>query len=246
MTGPIIAVTAWRRALATGLGAQTDLYTLGGEYADSIQAAGGIPLLVPDVVDPDVPALLARVDGVLLSGGQDVASGARDSTEHAILAEAQRIGMPVFGICRGLQLLNVHRGGTLVADLPHTPDHPAVGSGEERLSRHRIVDGAGWVADSLPDDGVVNSIHHQAIDRLGAGLAIAARAEDGTVEAVAGTDTSRFLRAVQWHPEKMPGVEGRAHATRLLAPFIAAADDYRRRAATAPRVPSTSTDKEFV
>ncbi|MFF2053099.1 gamma-glutamyl-gamma-aminobutyrate hydrolase family protein [Leifsonia sp. NPDC058194] len=240
MTGPIIAVTVWRRALATGLGAQTDLYTLGGEYADSVQAAGGIPLLVPDVVEPDAAALLGRVDGLLLSGGQDVAQGARDSTERALLAEAQRIGMPVFGICRGLQIVNVHRGGTLVDDLPHTQDHPAVGNGEERLSRHRIVDAAGWVADSLPADGIVNSIHHQAIDRLGAGLAVAARADDGTIEAVAGTDTSRFLRAVQWHPEKMPGVDGRAHATRLLAPFIAAADAYRRRTASIP------PRKEFV
>ncbi|UAJ78700.1 gamma-glutamyl-gamma-aminobutyrate hydrolase family protein [Leifsonia sp. ZF2019] len=240
MTGPIIAVTVWRRAVPTVLGARTDLYTLGGEYADSVQAAGGIPVLVPDVVEPDAVALLQRVDGLLLSGGQDVASGPRDATESALLGEAQRLGMPVFGICRGLQVLNVHRGGTLVDDLPHTPDHPAVGRGEERLSRHRIVDAAGWVADSLPDDGIVNSIHHQAIDRLGAGLSIAARADDGTVEAVAGTDASRFLRAVQWHPEKMPGPDGRAHATRLLAPFIAAADSYRRRPA------AIQQRKEFV
>lgn len=240
MTGPIIAVTLWRRPLPTGLGDRTDLYTLGGEYADSVQAAGGIPLLVPDVVEPDVPALLDRVDGLLLSGGQDVADGPRDATEHALLTAAQRAGMPVFGICRGLQLLNVHRGGTLVDDLPATADHPAVGSGEERLSRHRIVDAAGWVADSLPDDRTVNSIHHQAVARLGAGLAVAARAEDGTIEAVAGTDTTRFLRAVQWHPEKMPGREGRAHATRLLAPFIAAAAEHRRRAARTPM------RKEFV
>jgi putative glutamine amidotransferase len=240
MTGPIIAVTVWRRPLVTGLGDRTDLYTIGGEYADSVQAAGGVPLLVPDVVEPDVPAILARVDGLLLSGGQDVAAGARDATEYALLAEAHRIGMPVFGICRGLQLINVHRGGTLIDDLPGTSDHPAIGSGEERLSRHQIVDAAGWVAETLPDDGVVNSIHHQAIDRLGAGLAVAARAGDGTVEAVAGTDASRFLRAVPWHPEKMPGVDGRAHATRLLAPFIAAADGHRRLAASTPR------DKESV
>ena len=243
MTGPIIAVTVWRRPLATGLGERTDLYTLGGEYADSVQAAGGIPLLVPDMVESDIPAVLDRVDGLLLSGGQDVGDGARDATEHALLAEALRVGMPVFGICRGLQLLNVHRGGTLVPDLPGTTDHPAVGSGEERLSRHRIVDAAGWVAESLPDDGIVNSIHHQAIDRLGAGLAIAARAEDGTVEAVAGTATTRFLRAVQWHPEKMPGVDGRAHATRLLAPFVAAAAGHRR---LAPSTPTHPLRKEFV
>jgi putative glutamine amidotransferase len=242
MTGPIIGVTVWRRPLPTGLGERTDLYTLGGEYADAVQAAGGVPLLVPDVVEPDVPALIRRLDGLLLSGGQDVAGGSRDATEHALLAEAQLLGMPVFGICRGLQILNVHRGGTLIDDLPGTEDHPAVGSGEERLSRHRIVDAAGWVADALPDDGIVNSIHHQAIDRLGAGLTIAARAEDGTVEAVSGTDPMRFLRAVQWHPEKMSGIEGRAHATRLLAPFIAAADGYRRLAAATP----TPIRKEFV
>lgn len=242
MTGPIIAVTVWRRPLATGLGERTDLYTLGGEYADAVQAAGGIPLLVPDIVASDVPAVLQRVEGLLLSGGQDVAAGPRDATEHALLVEAERVGMPVFGICRGLQLLNVHRGGTLVDDLPGTADHPAVASGEERLSRHRIVDAAGWVADSLPDDGIVNSIHHQAIDRLGGGLSVAARAEDGTVEAVAGTEPTRFLRAVQWHPEKMAGIDGRAHAMRLLSPFIAAAAGYRRLAAPTP----TPIRKEFV
>lgn len=242
MTGPIIGVTVWRRPLPTGLGQRTDLYTLGGEYADCVQAAGGVPLLVPDIVEPDVPELIRRLDGLLLSGGQDVAAGPRDATEHALLSEAHRLGLPVFGICRGLQILNVHRGGTLIDDLPGTDDHPAVGNGEERLSRHRVVDAAGWVADTLPDDAVVNSIHHQAIDRLGAGLEVAARAEDGTIEAVSGTDPTRFLRAVQWHPEKMPGLDGRDHATRLLAPFIAAAAGYRRLTATT----STPKRKEFV
>lgn len=234
MTGPVIAITVWRRPLPTGLGPRTDLYTLGGEYADSVQAAGGVPVLVPDIAEADVPALLERVDGLLLSGGQDVGGGPRDATERALLAEAQRTGLPVFGICRGLQLVNVERGGTLIADLPHTEAHPAVAEGEERLSSHRIVEAAGWVAEALPADGVVNSIHHQAIDRLGGGLAVAARAEDGTVEAVAGTDPSRFLRAVQWHPEKLPGADGRAHAVRLLAPFVQAAADHRRQTAITP------------
>ncbi len=234
-TAPVIAITGWRRTLPTYLG-DSDLYTLAGEYADAVAAAGGVPVILPEVAGDAVESLLARVDGVLLSGGQDLAGEggasvdrARDVTEFAVLAEARRVGMPVFGICRGLQIANVLLGGTLVDDLAVSDAHPLLDADTDQLaSRHTVTARAGWVADALPDDGVVNSIHHQAVDVLGEGLAVAAVAEDGTVEAVeaveaADADAGWFLRAVQWHPEKLPGPDGRAHATRILSPFIAAA-----------------------
>ncbi len=228
MSAPVIAVTAWRRALPTYLGAATDLVTLGAEYAAAIERAGGIPVLVAGLAEAEAPAVLDRVDGVLLTGGQDVggpAAGdlARDEVELALLAGAWERGTPVFGICRGLQIANVFHGGTLVADLPQTAEHPHAEGEAQSAVRHPIAATAEWVAASFPGDAVVNSIHHQAVDRLGEGLAVAASAPDGVVEAIESTDPGWFLRAVQWHPEKLPGATGAEHANRLLAPFIAAA-----------------------
>ncbi len=241
MTAPLIAVTTWRRPLPTSLGAATDLYTLGAEYADAVRAAGGIPLLLPSLSTDELDPLLDRVDGVLLSGGQDLVSPEnaaaasaddveRDATEFAVLDGARRRGLPVFGICRGLQAINVFLGGTLIDDLPDTPAHPALRPDEDQTARrHMIGAAAPWVRDALPGDGVVNSIHHQAIRDLAPGLDAVAWAADHTIEAVQsagltdGTDGGWFVRAVQWHPEKLPGAKGRMHSNRLLADFIAAA-----------------------
>ncbi len=233
MTAPLIAVTTWRRSLPTSLDASTDLYTLGAEYADAVRAAGGIPVLLPSLGPVEIKRVLDRVDGVLLSGGQDLglspaADAERDATEFAILDESRRRGLPVFGICRGLQAINVFLGGTLVDDLPATSAHPALRADADQMtSRHRITTTADWVASALEDDGIVNSIHHQAVDELAPGLDAVAWAPDDTVEAVEGSDDGWFLRAVQWHPEKLPGAAGRAHSTRLLAGFIAAAQSSR-------------------
>jgi putative glutamine amidotransferase len=238
MSAPIIAVTTWRRSLSTYLGAATDLYTLGAEYADAVRAAGGIPLLVPALTADEVSDVLDRVDAVLLSGGQDLgleteADAERDATEFAILAGARERGLPVFGICRGLQAINVFLGGTLVDDVPATSAHPLLGAdADQAASRHTITASADWVAESLPEGGIVNSIHHQAIDELAPGLEAVAWAEDRTIEAVqafestegtGGTNDRWFVHAVQWHPEKLPGVAGRRHSTQLLAGFISAA-----------------------
>jgi putative glutamine amidotransferase len=224
---PVIAVTTWERTLPTYYG-DADLFTLGTEYAQAVRRSGGVPVLVPTLDGADVDRLLDVVDGVLLSGGQDVGGSSpadrdRDATERALIAGALAREIPVFGICRGLQILNVVHGGTLVDDLPDTPDHPHVRGADQLDLRHPVSASAQWLQDALPDDGVVNSIHHQAVDRLGDGLRVVALAPDGVVEAVEATSPTPYLRAVQWHPEKMPGSEGDAHAERLLADFIAAA-----------------------
>jgi len=228
MSAPVIAVTTWRRPLPTYLAAETDLVTLGAEYAEAVERAGGIPLLVPGIRASQAPAILDRVDGVLLTGGQDVggtapADAERDAVELALLAGARERRMPVFGICRGLQIVNVFHGGTLLADLPDTEAHQHVDDEAQSEARHPVTATADWVRTALPAGGVVNSIHHQAVDRLGDGLEVAAVAEDGVIEAIASTDPDWLLRAVQWHPEKLPGAAGAEHADRLLAPFIAAA-----------------------
>ncbi|HEX3962558.1 MAG TPA: gamma-glutamyl-gamma-aminobutyrate hydrolase family protein [Trebonia sp.] len=243
---PLIGVTAWRRNLPTHLGADTDLLTLATEYADAVRTAGGIPVVIPDLDDDEVGPLLDGLDGLLLSGGGDIdprtfglgeglaeeIDPRRDHSERALIESARRRRMPVFGICRGLQVINVALGGTLVDDIPRTRSHPRPSGPEERLAlRHRVSAARAWPTAGLApagDGAVVNSIHHQAADRVAAELAPVAWSEDGVVEALEGRDPDWFVRAVQWHPEKMRSAGEAGHARAILTDFMTAAGDYRR------------------
>lgn len=166
---------------------------------------------------------LQDCDGLVLSGGIDIHPALyggsleytkapeqgwekkRDLFEQAALEQAWAQGLPVLGVCRGLQLINITLKGTLVQDLGDTGDAIHERDGVDK--RHRV----GIEPDSLlaavtgEQEGEVNSAHHQAIDRLGDGLAVNCRAEDGTIEGVEWSDPSgkSFMLAVQWHPERM-------------------------------------------
>ena len=189
---------------------------LPANYAEQVAAAGGIPVLLPPL--PGVAAAVDRLDGVLLTGGGDVDPGrygaqphpatsrvseSRDAAELAVLDAAVAAGKPVLGVCRGMQLLNVARGGTLCQhlenDAGHTPSPGTFGSHPVRIAagtRLAGILGANGAGVEVP------TAHHQAIDRLGDGLVATAWAEDGVVEAVERSDGSApFLVAVQWHPE---------------------------------------------
>ena len=189
-----------------------DVYLTG--YAASVAAAGGLPVYVPLDVDP-LP-YLDHLDGVLLTGGADIEPGRygqepdgnghyepeRDALELGLLAGAVAREVPVLGICRGLQLLNVHTGGTLSQDVPPHARYDV----DPGQAVHRVAFEPGTVLHRLYGGGVeVNSLHHQCVDRLGSGLVVSARADDGTVEAVElpGAD----VLAVQWHPEMRPTAE---------------------------------------
>jgi putative glutamine amidotransferase len=214
-------------------------------YIRAVQAAGGIPLLLTPHFTPEVQAALwQRLDGLVLTGGGDIeparfgearhpavddVSPARDELEIALTQRAVADEVPLFAICRGVQVLNVALGGTLVQDLPsewpnalahsqkaprHEPSHAVKVMGEgTRLGR---------VLGALEIE--VNSMHHQAIKRLGEGLREVAWAPDGVIEGVEMPGETRFVLGVQWHPEELVGHD---QAARNL--FAAIVDAARRR-----------------
>jgi putative glutamine amidotransferase len=189
---------------------------LPANYAEQVAAAGGIPVLLPPL--PGIAAAVGRLDGVLLTGGGDIDPGLygarphpatsrvsqpRDAAELEVLDAAVAAGKPVLGVCRGMQLVNVARGGTLCQHLPgdagHTPVPGTFGSHPVRIapgSRLAGILGANGAGADVP------TAHHQAIDRLGDGLVATAWSEDGIIEAVERADAGgEFFVAVQWHPE---------------------------------------------
>lgn len=190
-----------------------DLYV--ADYARSVIAAGGLPVHLPLDIDP--AAIVDRLDGIVLTGGADVDPArfgaaadpeagpfedVRDSLELGVLDRALHRDLPVLGICRGLQLLNVYTGGTLNQ---HVPEH-AFFDDDPTATVHEVSITAGtMLADLYGPRVAVNSLHHQTVDRLGADLVVAAVGDDDVIEAVelAGRD----VLAVQWHPELFVPVE---------------------------------------
>ena len=217
MSVPRIAVSGvrrhWQGAGRTGVNAA---------YVDSVAAAGAIPLILPPTIPPEHAAhALAGVDGVLLSGGEDIdptwygmdpvaqlgtVDPARDRLEFALFTAARERGLPVLGICRGLQLVNVAMGGVLWQDLPS--EWPSDVQHDRADARDARTHGVTLVAGSRTADALgavelaVNSFHHQGVRSLADGLVATAHAPDGLVEAFEGT-AGAWLVAVQWHPEEM-------------------------------------------
>jgi putative glutamine amidotransferase len=200
---------------------------VGEKYARAVlDAAGAAPLLIPSLADElGFDELLQRLDGLLFTGspsnvephlyeGAPSAPGtlhdpARDATTLPLIRKAVRAGVPVFGICRGFQEMNVAFGGTLHQRLHEVPGHLDHRDDETQPLEvqygpaHDVTLEPGGVLRALAqsDRIQVNSLHNQGIDRLGAELAVEARAPDGVVEAFRVRDAQRFALAVQWHPE---------------------------------------------
>jgi putative glutamine amidotransferase len=194
-------------------------------YALSVWRAGGTPFYMPAAWDGDewIHEVLAIADGILLTGGGDVVpsrygsrveaelqypSALRDAVESRLVLAAATRGVPVLGICRGCQLVNIAFGGTLIQDLPTmrpSDTAHALNSGprDEHLPVHEVaLSPDSRVAAAYGVEAIaVNSMHHQAVERVGGGLAATARAPDGLVEAVEATNA--WVVGVQWHPERM-------------------------------------------
>lgn len=230
---PVIAMTMWRRSVPTYLGEETELFTLGTEYVAGLERLGASVILLPGAAEHDEN--LSGFDGLVLSGGEDVHperwggqidpnqtyDPLRDASEISLYRRGRGAKIPVLGICRGLQLIAVAEGTSLIPDVPRSDAHPGQSTPEELLDyRHEIT--------IAPDSRLArvyqqtrratNSIHHQAITAAPQGFSSTAWASDGIIEAIESDDG--LVIAVQWHPEKMLGARETAVEDALFSAFL--------------------------
>jgi putative glutamine amidotransferase len=220
---PLIGITAYSIDEAHWDIWSLPVHLLPARYAVSVRNAGGAPVLLPpgsDDPDGEARVVVSRLDALLLAGGTDVdpamygaarhpatepARPQRDVWEAALIRAALDADVPVLGICRGMQILNVALGGTLIQHLPDVVGSsmhcPTIG----QHARHTVTIGDDTQLAGLLGAGDVDisTYHHQAVDRLGAGLSQAAWASDGVVEAV--EIPGKWVFGVQWHPESDGG-----------------------------------------
>lgn len=238
MRRPLIGITCGTSSLDHQ--AKNPQDRLNHAYSRAVALAGGIPVILPNAGAMDSPDdVLDRLDGLLLSGGYDVApglfgeerlndsveiDGPRDEAEMPLIRAAVERDIPILAICRGVQILNVALGGTLIQDLPSQSDTRI--RHRQECERHEATHGVSITAGSRLREIIgmaeldVNSFHHQSLKGVAEGLAVAATAADGVVEAVERSP-ARFLVGVQWHPEEM--VEVSDGARRLFESFVSAA-----------------------
>lgn len=206
MSKPLIAITARMTQ---------SRYSVNQDYVDALKNAGARCVLLLPSSKEELSSLLSTVDGICLPGGMDVdpkhyhqVNQASDPIESEIdqldldvIAIAREKGLPIFGICRGLQIINVAMGGTLIQDLSEDIINHSLSLESKIKDRgHRVnIDKKSMIYDLLGNEIEVNTYHHQAIQRLADGLTATAFAEDHVIEAIEGKN----LIAVQWHPERM-------------------------------------------
>lgn len=218
----MIGISAWKRPVDWLLGRAQPMYTLTTDYAERLGAAGGLPVILPPGRPEAAPAAVARLDGLVISGGGDIdpaCYGAknteshdidpdRDAWEIALVRAAREAGVPTLGICRGLQVMAVALGGSLHQHVwKEGTDHPPLEAGDgPYLERpHRVAFSEGSRLRALfGTERTVNSYHHQAADRIPPGFEVTGRSPDGTTEAIEATGSWPAL-AVQWHPERDEG-----------------------------------------
>jgi gamma-glutamyl-gamma-aminobutyrate hydrolase PuuD len=212
---PVIGITAYVEDASWGAWTLPAALVPFG-YVHSVERAGGRPLLVPPALE-GVEETLEALDGLVFSGGSDIDPGVygaesheqtngvrplRDRAELALLEAAIARDMPVLAICRGLEVLNVVRGGDLEQHLPDRVGHEAHREVLGVFSEHGVdLKATSRVGTLLGDRAAVKSHHHQGVRRLGEGLVETAWAEDGTVEGLEDP-SRRFLVGVLWHPEE--------------------------------------------
>ena len=227
----------------------TDRFYLSRHYGEAIEAAGANPVHISLIPKRDyVSGVMDNLDGVLLPGSDSDVDPLRygaephrnlgsvhpvkDETDLLVLQEIERRRMPLLGICFGMQILNVSRGGTLVQDIPsQLPDaiKHQQGAPRDRPSHTVSVAERSILSELAEAEPVlVNSHHHQAVDKVGRDLIATAWSTDGLIEALEDSRPERFVVAVQWHPEL--GWRDDRLSAALFSRFIAASSQYARAA----------------
>ena len=220
-------------------------WAVGQQYVRALADAGALPWPIPLLTEDEATlrAIYDRLDGLFLAGGADVdpchydeeraeccgeSDPPRDRTELLLARWAAAEGKPLFGVCRGFQILNVACGGSLFQDLPsqcagplrHDHFSPDMVHDRDRRTHHVRIEPGSLLAQLLGREEIeVNSMHHQGVRRLAPGLRATAFAPDGLVEGFEGAGS--FLLGVQWHPEELVGTD--EPSRRLFAGFIEAA-----------------------
>ncbi|MDQ6887400.1 MAG: gamma-glutamyl-gamma-aminobutyrate hydrolase family protein [Gemmatimonadota bacterium] len=217
------------RSALIGVTASTELLRgrlrvrVNAAYTRAVERAGAIPVVIPPLEAVSTASVVLRgLDGLVLTGGEDIdpslydepphpalgpINSQRDATEIALVEAARESGRPTLAICRGIQLLNVALGGSLVQDIsaqrPESLDHDQSAHREARVHAVQVEAGSLLGAALGTEHLTVNSSHHQALDRVGDGLRISARAPDGVIEGVEWSERGWWAVGVQWHPEEL-------------------------------------------
>lgn len=210
------------------------MLALGVAYLDAVAGAGGIPVILAPQPARRLRSLIERLDGICLSGGPDLEPACYGADRHpelgptepdvdlfelGLVHAARRRGLPILAICRGMQVLNVARGGTLVQ---HLPGHRQTGLGSAPSHGVTIAAGSRLASITGGERIQVNSFHHQGIERLGRGLRAVAWSDDGLIEALEAP-LDRFTVGVQWHAECLTA---QGEHARLFAGLVAAAQEH--------------------
>ena len=218
MSAPVIGISSYLDIAQSGLWDLQAVF-LPWTYGEALVKAGAVTVVLPP--QPALPEAIAAVvdglDALVVVGGADLDAaryGAvpsphndepkklRDDWELALVTEASLRGMPILGICRGAQVLNVARGGTLIQHLPDAVGNKSHEGEGDRFGHVRITTVPHTrVAEFVPSEVEVPVYHHQAVDAVGDGLVVSARSEYGVVEAVEDP-AALFCIGVQWHPEQ--------------------------------------------
>jgi len=214
---PPVAVTATTEIIRDALRVRVN-----AAYTVSIRSAGLVPLVLPVLDRADADAALDGMAGLVLTGGEDVnpvrygsrphpelgdVHDGRDAFEMALVDAARARALPTLAICRGIQILNVALGGTLVQDIPSEWRDPILHDGDwartKRVHEVEVVPGSRLARALGSERPVVNSMHHQAVATVAPSLATVARAPDGIVEGVEWPTDDWWMVGVQWHPEEL-------------------------------------------
>jgi len=242
---PLIGVTMGREKSQRFFG--LNLFIMNQTYVRTLEQLGALPVMIPlHMTEASLRGIFERLDGLFLPGGEDIdpanygaerhdllgaTDKERDRTELLLTQWAIEAGMPVLGVCRGVQMINVACGGSLVQDLhsefPELDKHDYFPPSYERyrISHQVEVEPDSRLAQAMGQRHEVNSMHHQGIHRVGFGLRVVARAEDGLPEALEAPALP-FAVGVQWHPEELAKTD--QMSTNLFYNFVeAAAGDWR-------------------